>query len=204
MRRLGLTYGEIHEIIPVPKGTLSNWCRDVDLTPAQIAAIKRRMPSQRDVPKDSQWRRRREVEQIRAEAVEFAAAHIRDSRFVAGIVMYWAEGSKWRNDFAVANTDPSALRLFVAWVREYLDPAADFRLSLHLHEGNCEANAKEYWRRILDLPSASFTKTFVKPKGTGHRKNRLAQGVCRVRVLRSSDHWNRTMAWIDYVSAQLG
>jgi len=28
LRRLGLTYGEIRELIPVPKGTLSYWCRE--------------------------------------------------------------------------------------------------------------------------------------------------------------------------------
>jgi hypothetical protein len=56
----------------------------------------------------------------------------------------------------------------------------------------------------LDLPGASFHKTFIKPKGTGHRKNHLKHGVCRVNVRRSSDMWQRTMAWVDYMSSTLG
>ena len=40
LRRLGLTYGEIRKPIPVPKGTLASWCRDVRLSPDQVAAIK--------------------------------------------------------------------------------------------------------------------------------------------------------------------
>jgi hypothetical protein len=128
---------------------------------------------------------------------------VSDPSFVAGVVLYWAEGSKWRNDFALANTDPAALRLFVKWVREHLDAAASFRLSLHLHEGNDEEAAKDFWRTSLNLPAASFTKTYIKPKGTGHRKNRLVAGVCRVRVLRASNHWNRTMAWIEYISEHM-
>lgn len=29
LRRLGLSYGEISAVIPVSKGTLSGWCRDL-------------------------------------------------------------------------------------------------------------------------------------------------------------------------------
>lgn len=199
LRRLGLTYREIREIIPVPKSTLSNWCGDIDLTAEQVGAIKVRTPSQKGVPKDSQWRRRLEIEGIRDEASRFAAAHVGDPFFVAGVILYWAEGSKWRNDFAIANTDPAALRLFVAWVRVFLDSQAEFRLSLHLHEGNSEAAAQAYWRKELGLTEARFTKTYIKPRGTGHRKNRVVAGVCRVRVLRCSNHWNRVMAWIEHM-----
>ena len=38
LRRLGLTYGDVQEIISVPKSTLSNWCRQILLTPDQIEA----------------------------------------------------------------------------------------------------------------------------------------------------------------------
>ena len=56
-----------------------------------------------------------------------------------------------------------------------------------------------YWREAIGLPEARFTKTFVKAPGTGHRKNRLTQGVCRVRVCRSANHWNQTMEWIAFM-----
>ena len=197
LRRLGLTYGEIRELIPVPKGTLSNWCRDVELAATQVAAIKRRMPSQKGVPKDSQRRRRLALGRIRDGAKRFATEHCDDAFFVAGVVLYWAEGSKWRNDFAVANSDPAALRLFIRWVRTYLDHNAEFRLSLHLHDGNDEAAAMAYWREATTLGEARFTKTFIKPRGTGHRKNRLEHGVCRVRVLKSADDWNRQVDAFD-------
>ena len=49
LRRLGLTHSEIMEIIPVPKGTLSNWSQDVVLRHAQIEAIRDRAhPSRRE------------------------------------------------------------------------------------------------------------------------------------------------------------
>jgi hypothetical protein len=73
-------------------------------------------------------------------------------------------------------------------VRRFLDSQARFVLSLHLHEGNDETAAFAYWRQATGLEDACFTKTFIKPSGTGHRKNHLPHGVCRVRVRRSSDH----------------
>lgn len=204
LRRLGLTYGEIREIIPVRKGTLSNWCHDIELTSAQVEAIRSRVPTQRGVPKDTQRLRRATIARIRADALARAADLAEEPLFIAGVVLYWGEGSKSRNDFLMANADPSALRLFIAWVRTYLDSDAEFRLSLHLHEGNDERAAMSYWRSELALPDARFTKTFVKPRGTGHRKNRLAHGVCRVRVCRSADHWQAAMAWIDWARNHMG
>jgi hypothetical protein len=40
LRELGLSYREIGHIIPVPKGTLSAWCRDIRLSPEQQARLK--------------------------------------------------------------------------------------------------------------------------------------------------------------------
>jgi hypothetical protein len=206
LRSLGLTYSEIQAIVPVPSGTLSNWSRDIVLAPAQIDAIKKRTGphTQRGVPKDTQWRRRLEVEAIRAEARTFAESHLDDPAFVGGVVLYWGEGAKTRSYLDLSNSDPAALRAFIRWARTYLDSHAEFVLSLHLHEGNDEPAAREYWGNAIGLHSPRFTKTFIKPAGTGHRKNHLEHGVCRVRTLRAADHWNRIMVWIDVVASWLG
>jgi hypothetical protein len=199
LRRLGLTYSEIRELIPVPKSTLAYWCRSVELTPEQIAAIRERGHSQTGVPRDTQPHRRREIAAVRASARRSAPRLLEEPLFAAGAALYWAEGAKSCNDLAIANTDPALLLVFIRWVRTYLDPNAEFRLSLHLHAGNDEGAAQQFWRRESSLPSARFTKTYVKPEGTGHRRNRLEHGVCRVRVCRSTDFWHMTMEWIDSV-----
>ena len=206
LRALGLTYSEIQDVIPVPKGTLSNWSRDVSLSQCQIEAIKQRTGAhtQRGIPKDTQWRRRLEIEVIRAEARLFAESHLDDSFFVGGVVLYWGEGSKTRNFLDLTNTDPAALRYFINWVRGYMDDAAMFKLGLHLHEGNDEKSAKRYWAGVLNLEFVPFGKTYIKPAGTGHRKNQHVHGVCRVRTLRASTHGNRVMVWIDVVADSFG
>jgi len=117
--------------------------------------------------------------------------------WVAGTSLYWAEGAKTSNRLSLANSDPRALRLFIRWLNVYLAPNASFVLKLNLHLDNDEAAARAYWASELNLRDVAFYKTFIKPDGTGHRKNHLRTGVCDVRVRRSTDAFHRALAWID-------
>jgi hypothetical protein len=204
LRRLGWSYGEIRELIPVPKGTLSNWCRDIRLSDEQVQAIKTRTGSQVGVPRDTQRKRRAEIDRIRSDARAEVPTLVADPFWVAGTMLYWGEGSKTSNGLALANADPRGCRLFIRWTRQYHDPAARFVLKLNLHADNDEPAARRFWAAETGLgANAEFYKTFIKPDGTGHRKNHLAYGVCQVRLRRGTDAFHRTMAWIDAVAAHL-
>ncbi len=204
LRRRGLSYGEIMDLIPVKKSTLATWCRGIPLTKEQIEGIKRRRAPEPGIPRDTQRKRRREVELIRAQARLEAEHLVEDPLWVAGVVLYWAEGSKTQGQLRMGNSDPAVLRLFVKWVRHHIDPRARFSMQLHLHEGNDEAAAQRHWRQAIGLADANFYRTFVKPSGTGHRKNHLEHGVCSVKMRRCTDAWYRTMEWIETLSGHLG
>ena len=200
LRWRGLSYGEIMDLIPVKKSTLATWCREVDLTQDQIEAIRVRRAPLPGIPRDTNWKRREEIALIKQIAREQVPELLGDTFWIAGLIMYWAEGAKTRNFVSMANTDPRVLRLFVRWICTYVDPTAQFSLHLHLHEGNDEAAARRYWRGETELEHANFHKTFIKPKGTGHRKNHLQHGICTVKVRRAADPWNIIMEWIDSVA----
>lgn len=196
LRRLGWSFPEIRSVIPVPKSTLSGWCEAVELTWEQIQAIRDRTASEAGIPRDTQWRRRLEIAAIREAAAGEVVELVNDPLWVAGTTMYWAEGSKTSNRLSLANSDPAALRLFLAWVLRYLVDDADFVLKLNLHHGNDEPAARRFWAFELGLAAPEFYKTFIKPEGTGHRKNHLRHGVCDVRVRRGTDAFHRAMGWI--------
>jgi hypothetical protein len=202
LRRQGWTYGEIMTVLPVGKGTLSGWCQEVKLTTEQIEAIKARVPSQKGIPKDTSWKRRLEIQGIREEARRSFHELREDAVWAAGLTMYWAEGAKTSPRLGMANTDPRALRLFINWVRRYINESAEFVLALHLHAGNDDEAARAWWARELGLTGAAFHKTFVKPPGTGHRKNRWKHGVCRVQMRRSANAYNQTMEWINCLASE--
>lgn len=203
LRRFGLSYGEIMDLIPVEKSTLATWCRDVRLTDEQVRAIRERTGSREGIPRDTNRKRRIEISLVRIAALSQTPGLMTDPLWVAGAVLYWAEGAKTRNHLEMANVDPRALRLFIHWIRTYLDPDAVFSLQLHLHEGNDEGDARSYWRAETGLMTANFHKTFIKPKRTGHRKNHLRHGVCTVKMRRCSNAWQRTIVWIEVVADRL-
>ncbi|HJR93584.1 MAG TPA: hypothetical protein VJ938_14165, partial [Acidimicrobiia bacterium] len=149
LRRLGMSYGEIMVHIEVQKTTLATWCRDIALTREQQTSIMARTGSRASIPRDTNRRRRHEIDGIQRRAAEEAADLIHDPFWVAGVVLYWAEGAKTRNHLSMANSDPAALRLFIAWLRRFGGPALEFVIQLHLHEGNDEAAARAHWQRIL-------------------------------------------------------
>jgi hypothetical protein len=197
LRREGWTYGEIRRLIPVAKATVAGWCRGIDLCPDQIAAIRARTAGRAGVPTNTQWRRRQQIEEIRRRAHAEVADLFADPLWVAGTALYWAEGFKTERALGMANSDAALLRVFLRWTRAFHDDAAEFSLKLNLHAENDEAGARRWWSASLDLPLSSFNRTYIKPDGTGHRKNSLPHGVCQVRVRRSADAFHRTMAWVD-------
>ena len=199
-----MSYGEIMDLVAVKKSTLATWCRDIELSAEQVEAIKARRAPLPGIPRDTQRKRRREIELIKAQAAAGVPDLVRDPLWMAGLVLYWAEGAKTRNQLRLANSDPRALRLFVRWVRVFLEPQASFSIQLHLHEGNNDAAARSYWQQELELPDANFYKTFIKPRGTGHRKNHLPHGVCSIKMRRCANAWHITMAWIERATLELG
>jgi hypothetical protein len=186
------------DLITVKKSTLATWCLEVKLSEEQVLAIQERNHGSRlGIPVDTQWKRRLEVERIRREAKSRVFDLMRDPFWVAGTILYWAEGTKGPHQVAVANTDPRTHHLFIKWIRRYVSANAEFRLQLHLHEGNDEDAAKRHWKSVLGLSDSLFYKTFIKPSGTGHRKNTHMHGVCTVRLMRSADAAQTIEAWID-------
>ncbi len=86
------------DLLPVAKGTLAGWCKEIRLTEEQIEAIKARRPPgiRSGIPVDTQRKRRAEIEAIRNRAALEAKEMLHDSFWTAGVVMYWAEGTKAR------------------------------------------------------------------------------------------------------------
>jgi hypothetical protein len=203
LRLLGLSYREIGQVIPVSKGTLSKWCRDIELTEEQQARLELKRPAlavRRRLGAERRMRARSRRAASRSAAAAEAVKLLTDSFWVGGVVAYWAEGAKSQH-LRFANSDPAMIKLFIAWSREYLGLDADrFTVALHLHSGQDEAERKEYWSYVTELPLEQFRKSFIKPQGTGHRKNVLYNGTAMIGVSRSGELLDRVLGWMDAVS----
>ena len=102
--------------------------------------------------------------------------------------MYWAEGSKRRNQAILTNSDVDMLRLFVRFLRECYDvPDEKMALSVNCHLTN-ELSLEEiefWWLDELALSHSCLRKATVnRPSGASalKRGHVLPYGTARVSV----------------------
>ena len=197
---MGLSFREISAVIPVAKGTLSGWCADITLTHEQQARLDQIRPHltiRRHVGIMRRMDARARRAQIRSRGRQQASNFVCDPDWVAGVVAYWAEGCKGK-ELRFANSDPDMVKLFVRWSSQFFGLSPDrFAVALHLHSGQDEQERREFWSHVTGIPSRCFRKTFVKPEGTGHRKNVLYNGTASITVRRSGDLLLEVLGWID-------
>lgn len=182
LRGRGLSYKEIQKEIPISKSTVSEWCRDIQLTPKQIKRLGAKYDTQLRGAKANQLKSRQRKQQARLDAMRETVQPTTDTLKAAGAMLYWAEGDK-QGGTGIANSDPTLVVFYVKWLDKALNIKPN-RLTayLHLHQGQNDKEEKRFWSKITNIPLENFRKTFFKPTGTGHRKNILYHGVLRVRV----------------------
>lgn len=186
-RAQGFSYNEILKEVKASKSSISLWCRDVPLTKAQ----RKRLGEKRDLSlkgvhaiQNMFWTRRCNAFE---EGVRMAQS-ISDHRFFSGLMLYWAEGNK-QAQCGIANSDERVIRFMVKWFYDFFGIVPQsIGIHLHLHSGQSEKNMKEYWSSITGIPLGNFIKSFVKPEGSGYRKNILYNGTVKLSPRGSSTY----------------
>lgn len=202
LRRLGLSYKEIMQKVPVCKSTISLWCRDIKLSQKQIVRLGSLYDKQFRGAKANQLKRKLEIEIIKKDAKK-EIRPLNDYDFkIIGAALYWAEGSKTRAA-NLTNSDPNLIRFMIKWYRNICRvPENKIKPYLHLHTGLNEMKAKKYWSKIIDIPVNRFGKTFFKKEGTGHRKNKLYNGTLRIQI-NSENLRHKVLGWIEEIYNQI-
>jgi hypothetical protein len=110
-------------------------------------------------------------------------------RKTLGLALWWAEGTKsrqdkrWKNTWMYhvdfTNTNPEMIRLYLEFLRN--DVGIDERrlkLQLQIHEGDNQTQFEEFWSQATNIPLQRFYKTIVRPAG-----NKLGKtyGTCKIR-----------------------
>ena len=203
LRRQGFSYREILRQIPfaVAKSTISDWCKHIELTSTQLDRLDQlyKESSYRNRllgSKTTQRRRAEEIKTIRANACAEAAQRCHDPFWVAGVMLYWAEGSKTQA-VGIANADPELIRFMMRWFRMTCEvPEEKFKAHLHIHTGQDENVMKVFWGDVTNLPLTQFGKSYIKREGTGHRKNILYQGTINIKIC-NRNLLHRIHGWIE-------
>jgi transcriptional regulator with XRE-family HTH domain len=188
----GAAINEIAERVGVSKSSVSLWVRDIQLTTEQEQALLARNPAyNRQLngwTKAADFRRR---QRVGYQDDGRRRARLQDPGFVAGCMLYWAEGSKKRNQLQFANSDPVMARFFVDFLKKYFNLRGDeIRITCHLYADHLEqqVDIEEHWLDELGLPRESLRKSVVNVYSKYSQRKRvgnLPYGTCRVVVSRT-------------------
>jgi len=199
LRKMGKSYQEIKKQLKVSKSTLSLWLRDVKLTPKQIEYLYHTLKQQNAyrLAKKKQGQKMERIKEITQLSAKEALKKYKDSFFVAGLMLYWAEGDKSKQTEVIkfTNSDPEMIKIMMKWFRLVCKiPKDKFRVILHIHELHHRNSIEKFWSKITQIPLKQFQKTQIKPMTLKHRKNPLYKGTCAIRI-GNKDLFRKIMGW---------
>jgi transcriptional regulator with XRE-family HTH domain len=188
----GASIKDIARRVGVSVSSVSAWVRDIELTPEQHAALQLR-----NVAYNSQmsgtWKQaaKRRAERVSYQEEGRMLARVGDPLYVAGCMLFWAEGGKARNAVRFTNSDPAMVRFFVRFLRTSFEIEDEhFRLTCNLFADHLERQREieRFWLDVAGLPEACLCKSSVNAYSKysqKKRQNKLAFGTCRIAVHRT-------------------
>ncbi len=204
LRKRGFSYGYIAKKCYTSKSNISLWCRDIILSSEQYSKLSaNKVIILKLGSKRLHEKRETEIKKVKELAIkEISDKKIDDFAFqIAGSMLYWAEGCK-TNGLYIANSDERIILFMLRWFKKFLDIDVDrIKAYLHIHNRDDDLMIKKYWSKITNIPLNNFGKSFIKPQGTGHRKNVLRHGIIRIQISGKGTEnlRHRIMAWVDEI-----
>ena len=188
-RDYGMSVREIAIAVGVSRGTASLWLRDIPLTPEQRALLLARNPAYNGQQSGS----RANAERGRARRMEYQAegrrgARTADRGYIAGCMLYWAEGSNSRDTVRFTNSEPAMVGFFTDFLRSYFAVAPErMRVWCNLHADHAgrQREIEDFWLAIVGAQRTCLHKSSVNvysKHSARKRLNMLPYGTCRVSV----------------------
>jgi hypothetical protein len=124
---------------------------------------------------------------------------------MAGIALYWAEGSKSkpydRRERAVfVNSDADVIRVYLAWLDLLGVDRKRLNFRVLIHESADIDSAHRFWAQVAEIDVSLFARPTLKkhnPKTVRKNTGDDHHGCLVVGVARSADLYNRVEGWWD-------
>jgi len=187
LRKQGMSYSQIRSIIKVSKSTLSLWLKNYPLSKERIKELRafseQRIERFRETVRQKREKRLTETYQTQKQLILPLSNR---ELFIAGLLLYWGEGTKCRRDgLSISNNDPSVIRFFIYWLKKvWLFRRRKIRILLHLYNDMNINNELNYWSKILRIPLRQFNRSYIKktPSTRINHKGGFGHGTCNVRI----------------------
>lgn len=184
------------------KSSISLWVRDLPKPerrdPTEQAKLAARKRWEHELAVRDEERQRTKA----AAASEIGTLTAREL-FLAGVALYWAEGTKdkpyaRRERVTFVNSDPDVIRLFLAWLALLGVERERIRYHVMIHESADVEAAESYWADLVQAGGGTFGKTTLKrhnPKTVRKNTGNGYRGCLVLTVRQSSDLYRRIEGW---------
>lgn len=202
LRKNGLSVKEIEKELRVSRSSVSLWVRDIKLTDKQLKKLylnrnTGRLKGSIIAAMNKIRTREKLTEKLLQEGVDEIGNLSKRDRFIAGVSLYFAEGSKSDRSVSFSNSDPLAIKFMVDWFRCFCNvPESKFRINIYIHDNLDEMKAKKFWSRLTNISLDQFGKSYiVKNNPNRLRKTKHINGILRITVSNANLH-RKIMGWI--------
>lgn len=187
LRAQGKSVKEIQQALGVSRGSVSLWVRDVPLTEEQRRALAARVREGPLVAGERSAAAARAIRRMYQDEGRRLARE-RDGSYAAGCMLYWAEGSKKRNQVCLVNSDPEVVAFFAKFFSLHFEvDSSAMRVTCNLFADHIDRQKEieGFWLRKLDVPDSCLLKSTVNvysKYSLKKRQGKLPYGTCRLVV----------------------
>ena len=210
LRRDGQSVIEIAKTLKVAKSTASLWTRDIILTQDQTKILKQNsiLGAEKGRIKGSLSQKLARLKRIedsnKQGQIEINQLTNRELD-IAGLCLYWSEGSKRNRRIELCNSDPAVILMYIKWLeRVYKIPRSELHCYVGINEAHKhrENEVKKHWSLLTQVPLSSFTKTSFKkyPLKKVFENFNEHYGTLAVRVTRPARIFYRILGKIHAIS----
>ncbi|PJE69046.1 hypothetical protein COU96_01860 [Candidatus Shapirobacteria bacterium CG10_big_fil_rev_8_21_14_0_10_38_14] len=208
LRKRGYSYSEILQEVKVAKSTLSGWFKSVQLAKSQKQRLtKKRREAQLKGAQSQKLKRKKITRQLINKGIKEIKTLTRKELFVIGVALYWAEGSKQKENnisqaVAFSNSDPVMIKLFLTWLVDICRiEKSDVKFELYIHESINQSKIKQIekmWRNLLNLPKSKKIKIRLKRniRKKPIKKNKNYIGLIKIKIAKSTNLNRKITGWI--------
>lgn len=186
LRKLGRSYGQIKNELGISKSTLSDWLKDYPLTSQQLLTIRATNEIRIEKYRATMQRKKQaKFDTYYQSAITMLLPLSKKELLVAGVFLYWGEGTKTRNgQLVVANTDPTLVQFALLWMIRGLNiPKEKIHVLVHLYQDMDIEASLTYWSNLLAIPRSQFANPYIKNSNRSSIDYRgYGHGTCNLRV----------------------
>jgi len=187
LRKQEMSYSQIKKILGVSKSTLSLWLRNFPLSPERIRELRADNEGRIEKFRETMCQKKeKRLKQFYKEQKELIFPLTKREKFLAGIFLYWGEGSKSQlTRLSVSNTDPSIIKFFIHWLTKSLSVSKEkIKIQLHLYTDMNIKKEINFWSKILNIPLNHFSKPYIKKTSSAriNHKGGFGHGTCNATI----------------------